>query len=211
MPIQDQLAYALKRTDQGPNKKVAKQLVDSDGQEGIKELISFIEGKPIKRAQMDAMLALAYACEMQPKLFTAHVDFFVSKLDDPINRVIWGSMITLNYIAHLVTHELFEALPKIIDAMDAGTVVTRDYGFKIMVTLYQDKGIQDDMFLLMQEQLMRSPSNQLGQYAEGLMEVLNKNHLKPLIDTLEERRNDVSNEHHIKRLNKNLKNLYKQL
>ena len=120
-------------------------------------------------------------------------------------------MITLNYIAHLVTYELFEALPKIIDAMDAGTVVTRDYGFKIMVTLYQDKSIQEDMFLLMQEQLMKAPSNQLGQYAERLMEVLNKNHLKSLIATLEERRNGISNEHHIKRLNKNLKKLYKQL
>jgi len=67
------------------------------------------------------------------------------------------------------------------------------------------------MFLLIQEQLMKAPSNQLGQYAERLIEVLNKKHLNSLIETLESRREDVTNEHHIKRLNKNLKKLYKQL
>ncbi|MEQ9468720.1 MAG: hypothetical protein RLN88_15025 [Ekhidna sp.] len=211
MSIQNQLAHALGRNDQEPNREVAQKIADSDSSEEVKELVDFIQSKPKKRAQMDAMLALAYVGERNPKLLAPHVDFLVSRLDDPINRVVFGSMITMANIAHLIQLELFDQLPKIIDAMDSGTVVTRDYGFKIMVTLYQDKGIQEDMFLLMQEQLMKAPSNQLGQYAERLMEVLNKNHLKPLIDTLEERRNDVSNEHHIKRLNKNLKKLYKQL
>ena len=211
MPIQNQLAYALKRKDQEPNKMVARQIVDADGQQGVKQLIEFIESKPTKRAQMDAMLALAYVSEIKPALLTPHTAFLISRLNDPINRVIWGSMITLTHMAHLVKEEIFEALPKLIDAMDAGTVVTRDYGFRIMVNLYEDTNLQEDMFLLIQEQLMKAPSNQLGQYAERLMEVLNKKHLKPLIDTLEERRNDVSNEYHIKRLNKNLKKLYKQL
>lgn len=211
MPIQEKLAFALDRKDQEPNRLVARQIVESEGQRGIEDMIEFIESKPIKRAQMDAMLALAYAGELSPKTLAPHVDFLVSKLNDPINRVIWGSMIGLAHIAHLVQPKLFEALPKVIDAMDAGTVVTRDYGFRIMVDLYKDEQFQEDMFLLIQEQLMKAPSNQLGQYAERIIEVLNKNHLNPLIETLESRREDVTNEHHIKRLNKNLKKLYKKL
>lgn len=211
MIIKDKLAYALDRKDQEPNRLVARQIVESEGQRGIEELVDFIESKPIKRAQMDAMLALAYVGELCPKTLAPHVDFLVSKLDDPINRVIWGSMIGLAHIAHLVQPKLFEALPKVIDAMDAGTVVTRDYGFRIMVDLYRTEQFQEDMFLLMQEQLMKAPSNQLGQYAERLMETLNKKHLNSLIETLEERRGDITNDHHIKRLNRNLKKLYKQL
>ncbi|WP_370088999.1 hypothetical protein [Ekhidna sp.] len=211
MPIHNQLAYALDRNDQEPNKRVAQQIVDAGREEEVRELVSFIETGPKQRAQSDVILALAYVGEQAPKLLANQADFLISQLSSPINRVVFGSMIGLSHIAHLKKETLYDSLPQIIDAMDAGTVVTRDYGFRIMVTLYEDTNLQEDMFLLIQEQLMKAPSNQLGQYAERLIEVLNKNHLKPLIDTLEERRNDVSNEHHIKRLNKNLKKLYKQL
>ena len=120
-------------------------------------------------------------------------------------------MIALAFTAHLQREKLFDALPKIIDAMDVGTVVTRDHGYRIMIILYDDKQLQEDMFLLIQEQLMKAPSNQLGQYVERLNEVLNKKHVNPLIETLEERRGDVTNAHHTRRLNRNLKKLYKLL
>ena len=53
--------------------------------------------------------------------------------------------------------------------------------------------------------------NFLRAFVEWVIDVLNKKHLKPLIETLEDRMNDITNEHHIKRLNKNLKKLYKLL
>ena len=139
------------------------------------------------------------------------IDFFVSNLSSAINRVIFGSMIALAHITHLDTEKLFAALSIIIDAMDKGTVVTRDHGFRIMILLYQDINYQDDMFVLIQEQLLKAPSNQLGQYTERLILVLNKKHLNSFIETLEERRNDIANEYHLARLKKNLKKLYKQL
>ncbi|WP_425390096.1 hypothetical protein [Ekhidna sp.] len=211
MPIQDQLAFALDRNDQEPNRLVAKQIVDAGGTKEVKELISFIKSKPKQRAQSDAILALAYVGEQAPALLSDEASFLISQLNSSVNRVIFGSMIALAHIAHLQREKLFDALPKIIDSMDEGTVVTRDHGYRIMITLYNDRRFQDDMFLLIQEQLMKAPSNQLGQYAERLIEVLNENHLQPLIEILEERRADITNEHHIKRLNKNLKKLYRQL
>jgi hypothetical protein len=211
MPIQDNLAYALDRNDQEPNKLVAKQIVDGGGEKEVEELVAFIETNPKQRAQSDAILSLAYIGELSPRLLAGQVDFLIRQLTSPINRVIFGSMIGLAHTAHLQQKKLFDALPVIIDAMEVGTVVTRDHGYRIMVTLYQNDRFQDDMFLLIQEQLMIAPSNQLGQYAERLIDVLNKTHLNSLIETLEERRMDITNEHHIKRLNKNLKKLYKQL
>ncbi len=211
MSIQDQLAYAQERNDQEPNKLLANKIAISGGKNQVKELIDFIESRPKQRAQSDAILALAYVGELNPDLLSEQVDFLIKELKSPINRVIFGSMIGLAHIAHLQIEKLFGALPQIIDAMDAGTVVTRDHGYRIMITLYQDPRVQADVFQLIQEQLMKAPSNQLGQYAERLIEVVNKSHINSLIDILEERRNDVSNEHHVKRLNKNLKKLYKQI
>ncbi|WP_424963073.1 hypothetical protein [Ekhidna sp.] len=211
MPIQDQLAYALDRKDQEPNKQVAKHIVDAGGEKEVNDLVAFIETNPEQRAQSDAILALAYVGECAPELLVEQADFLISQLDSSINRVVFGSMIGLAHIAHLQRAKLFDALPQVIDAMDAGTVVTRDHGYRIMITLYEDLQFQDDMFLLILEQLAKAPSNQVGQYAERLIAVLNKKHLKPLIETLEERRTDISNEHHIKRLSKNLKKLYKLL
>lgn len=211
MSIQDQLSYALDRKDQEPNKLVAKRIVDTGNLNEVKKLIEFIETRPKQRAQSDAVLALAYVGELSPELLKGQAEFFISRLNSPINRVIFGSMIALAHIAHLERKKLFDALPHIIDAMDAGTVVTRDHGYRIMITLYTDDRFQEDMFLLIQEQLMKAPSNQLGQYVERLIAVLDKSDLNSLVETLEERRGDVTNEHHIKRLNKNLKKLYKQL
>ncbi|MEP1034571.1 hypothetical protein [Ekhidna sp.] len=211
MPIQNQLAYALDRNDQEPNKQVAKQIVDTGGVKEVDELVFFVKSRPRQRAQADAILALAYIGEITPELLTNQADFLIGELKSKINRVIFGSMIGLSHIAHLQKEKLYDSLPQIIDAMDAGTVVTRDFGYRIMITLYQENRLQADMFLLIQEQLMKAPANQLGQYTERLIEVLNKSHLNLLIETLEERRTDISNEYHITRLNKNLKKLYKQL
>ena len=211
MSIQDKLAFALDRNDQYPNRQVAESIVDTGGKKKVEELAAFVISQPGQRAQSDAILALAYVGELAPELLSDQAEFLIDQLDSPINRVIFGSMIGLAHIAHLQAEKLFDALPQIIDAMDTGTVVTRDHGYRIMITLYGKNRFQEDLFALIQEQLMKAPSNQLGQYIERLIPVLNKMHLNLLIETLEERQNDIVNEYHVKRLNKNLKKLYKQL
>ncbi|GAB4240212.1 MAG: hypothetical protein Tsb0034_16570 [Ekhidna sp.] len=209
MLIQDHLAYTLGRKDQEPNKLLAREIAEADDKERLNELIQFFESQPHKEYQKDCALTLAWIAEIKPKLIAPHVGYLVGKLDDPINRVIWGSMIALSGIAEYVQDELFEALPKILDAMDAGTVVTRDHGFRILITLYQNKTYQQDVFLLILEQLMKAPSNQLGQYTEKLLVVMEPIHKEDIIQTLESRLEDISDPHHIKRLHKNLKKLYK--
>ena len=209
MPIQDKLAYSLNRKDQKPNKILATEIVNSLGASGVEELIAFFETKPHKELQKDCALTMAWVAEIKPDLVLPYTDYLIGKLEDPINRVIWGSMIALAFVAHLEKEKLFETLPKILDVMDAGTVVTRDHGYRIMMVLYEDQRFQEDMFPLVLEQLSKAPSNQLGQYTERLVSVLNNLHIKSLVDVLEERRGDITNEHHLKRLNKNLKKLYK--
>jgi len=209
MSIQDKLAYAQGRRDQEPNKSLAREIAETDDHGKLDELISVFESRPHVGIQKDCVLTMAWIAEINPEMIAPHSDYFIGKLNDPVNRVIWGSMITLSSIAHYVPDKLFDSLPEILDAMDTGTVVTRDHGYRILITLYQNTTYKQDVFVLILEQLSRAPSNQLGQYAEKLLVVLDTSHKEEVIRVLEERRGDVTNPYHVKRLNKNLKKLYK--
>lgn len=209
MPIQDQLSYSLGLKTQEGNKILAQNIANSDNIEQLNELVKFINSKPHERLQMDAMLTIAYISEHNPKLVLDHIDFLLHKLHDPINRVIFGSMIALSNAAHLALDKLFVNLSQILDAMEAGTVVTKDHGFRILVSLYQEEKYSEDTFFIIIEQIIIASANQLGQYTERMIPVLKANHKKKFITTLEDRREGLSNEYHLKRLSKYLKKLYK--
>ena len=209
MSIKDRLSYSVGRRDQEPNKLLAEEIVAQDDTEKIRELIAVFDAKPHVEIQKDCSLTLAWVAESKPALMAPYVDYFLEKLNDPINRVIWGSMMSLTAIAPFAQQKLFNELPTILDAMDAGTVVTRDHGYRILITLYQNSTYQEDVFLLVLEQLSKAPSNQLGQYAERLIAVLASKHKAQVTATLEGRFEDVDHPHHLKRLEKNLKKLGK--
>ncbi len=209
MSISDQLAYSQGRKDQEPNKILAQGIADIEDTKRLIELITFIESKPHRRLQMDAALTVAYVGELNPEMLIPHVDFLIEKLKDTIDRVAWGSMIALSHISPLVLDQMYKHLPELLDAMDMGSIVGRDHGFKILVNLYREERYSSDMLFILLEQIRKAPSNQLGQYAERLIEVIKDEHKSELITVLEERGQDLTNEYHLKRLTKNLKKLYK--
>ena len=147
---------------------------------------------------------MAWVAETSPQMIVPYTDLLIENFNSSINRVVWGSMIALAEIRDQMPEKLFEALPKILDAMDAGTVVTRDYGFRILISLYSVPSYQEDLLYVILEQIRMAPDNQLGQYAEKFMVVLNPKHKDLLCDVLAERLSELSNSHHINRLNKNL-------
>lgn len=209
MPIQDHLSYSLGLKTQEGNKALAKIIADTSDHDRLDELLQFIETKPHDRLQMDAMLTIAYIAEVKPEMLKEKVDFILGKLNDPINRVVFASMIALAHITHLALDKLYEALPKVIDSMGSGTVVTKDHGFRILARLYQEENYSDDLFFIISDQLILAPSNQLGQYTERMIPIVKPTHRKKLISILEERGEELSNQHHLNRLNRNLKKLYK--
>ncbi len=209
MSISDKLAYSQGRKDQVPNKLLAQEITSAEDSERLIELIKFIESKPHRRLQMDAALTVAYVGDLLPKMLIPHVDFLIRKLKDPIDRVSWGSMIALSHVSPLVIDQMYENLPEILDAMDMGSIVGRDHGYQILVNLYVVDQYSSDMLFILLEQIRKAPSNQLGQYTERLLGVIKPEDKLELIAALEERRLDLTNEYHLKRLTKNLKKLYK--
>lgn len=208
MPISDKLAYGMGHRDQGPNKILAQEIADSEDRSALEELKTLVLSQAHKRFRMDATLTVAYLGELKPSMLTDSADFLLGILDDPIDRVGWGSMIALSHITSSVPDKMYAELPTILDAMDAGGIVGRDHGYRILIDLYTVKKYRSDIFYIVLEQIQKSPSNQLGQYTERLIAVIKKENKKELISALEERRAELTNEHHIKRLTKNLKKLY---
>lgn len=209
MSISEKLAYSLGRKDQEPNKLLAQEIADNEDEKQLIELIDFIKSNPHRRLQMDAALTVAYVGDLKPKMLIPHVPFLLEKLSDPIDRVAWGSMIALSHVSPLVIDEMYDNLTTILDAMDMGSIVGRDHGYQILVNLYTVDQYASDMLYILLEQIRKAPPNQLGQYTERLAEVIQTEDKQKLIDALEERRLELSNEHHLKRLTKNLKKLYK--
>jgi len=209
MAIQEHLAYSLDRKDQVPNKALAERIVNEGGEAQLQELVDFFLTHPHRELQKDCVLTMASVGEQSPKMLVPYIDLLIENFDSSINRVVWGSMIALAFLAHLVPDKIYRGLPKIIDAMDQGTVITRDHGYRMLITLYQSDKYREDLFYIILEQIQLAPSNQLGQYAEKLIKVLDTKHKDELIAVLEDRSADLTNEHHKKRLSKNLKKLYK--
>ena len=198
------LSFSKNRRDQGPNRILATKISDSRDVGILKELIDFFKTKPNKELQKDCVLTMAWVAETSPQMIVPYTDLLIENFNSSINRVVWGSMIALAEIRDQISEKLFEALPKILDAMDAGTVVTRDYGFRILISLYSVPSYQEDILYVILEQIRMAPDNQLGQYAEKFMVVLNPEHKALLYNVLAERLSELSNSHHIKRLNKYL-------
>lgn len=209
MPIQDHLSYSLGLKTQEGNKALAKIIADTSDHDRLDKLLQFIETKPHERLQMDAMLTVAYIAEMNPEMVVGKVNFLIDKLTDSINRVVFAGMIALAHISHLIPEKLYDCLPQILDAMKVGTVVTKDHGFRILINLYKIEQFTSDMLFIISDQLLLAPHNQLGQYTERMIEVVKLEHKKKLISILEGLREELQSDFHLKRMNKNLKKLYK--
>ncbi|MDW3196472.1 MAG: hypothetical protein R8G66_29120 [Cytophagales bacterium] len=197
---------SLDRRDQGPNEVIAQAIVDDAGGDLLEEVVQVIHSKAATRTINDVVMTLMAVSRIHPKLLVQKADVFIDLLESKSNRQVWGSMIALANMAPLVKEKLKPHLVKILQAMDEGTVVTRDHGFSILTELYKEDQ-SGDLLALINEQLLNAPSNQVGQYTEKFMEVVRKEDVSTFVEALEVRGQELTNEHHLKRLGKNLKNL----
>lgn len=202
----DHFSSSLDRRDQGPNEEIAQQIVDGEGGKLLEEVVQVIQSKAVTRTKNDAVMVLMAISRINPKMLVNQADLFIHLLESKSNRQVWGSMIALANMASLVKEKIKPHLAKILQAMDEGTVVTRDHGFSILTELYKEDRT-GDLLALIHEQLLNAPPNQVGQYTEKFMEVVRREDIPAFVEALEVRGRELINEHHLKRLGKNLKKL----
>ena len=205
--IPDQLAHSLGRKDEAPNIKLAEKIVKENNTEAVKELISLLEvGNAAARS--DAIKVLYEAGERNPKIISAHTNVFIQLLHHKDNRMKWGAMSALSAISRADAKKLTSSLPTILNAMDEGSVITRDHGIFILAQVAKLKNHHDDCMTLLLEQLEKAPVNQVPMYAERTREIISKPYVARFKKIIAGREDVLSIESKKKRIEKLMKTLH---
>lgn len=189
----NQLASSHDRRDEVPNQELARKIIKSKDKKAIQELVNNLKNKN-KDIQADCIKVLYEVGAEQPALIKEYLDDFTALINSKNNRLAWGGMSAINSITGEVPDAVYKLLPRLIDAANAGSVITRDNLVSILIKLEGEKKYQGKVFPLLIEQLTTCPTNQLPMYAEnGLPVVTNKNKAS-FISILQQRLPEVVSE-----------------
>jgi hypothetical protein len=192
MPInvKDQLATSLGKNDEAPNIALATKIVKSGDIAAVKDLISLLDDK--KTAVRSDVIKVVYEiAERHVEMILPYTSTILNLLNHKDNRMIWGAMSALSAISMEKPELMAKYLPAILEAMDSGSVITRDHGIVILCQVSRLKKYHNDCMELLLEQLEKSPVNQIASYAEKIFEVLSPGYVKRFASILKSRK-DVS-------------------
>lgn len=193
MGVENFLSTSLGRKDEGPNVELAQKIASEADMSSVKELIALFDRKKIQNLQNDAIKVLYEIGSINPTLISEYTEIFVNLLEHPNNRLRWGGMTALASIVYINTKAVYDHLPKILDAAEAGTVITKDYAVRILAGFCKDKSYAEDAFPILLEMIMKSPENQLAMYAEECALICTEKAQKEaLILALSERLPDIA-------------------
>ena len=206
MTILNELASALNRRDEIPNQELAHKIAQTDDKLAVKELVENLQNKD-KNIQSDCIKTLDEIGKLRPKLVAEHIDALLALLTHKNNRLQWGAMSTINAIANENLAAVYHALSLIITSADKGSVITNDHCVGILVKLCAKKEYADDAFSLLNERLLKSPTNQLPMYAEMTFPIINAQNSAVFIRTLTTRLPEIEKDTKRKRVEKILKKI----
>jgi hypothetical protein len=209
MSILNKLASALERRDEVPNQELARRIADKNDSKAVKELVDNLLNKN-KDIHNDCIKVLYEIGELKPSLIAGYVKDFIALLNHKNNRLQWGAMAALDKITLENPKLMYANLSKIIDAMEKGSVITKDSGVNILIKLCSLKEYASDTFSLLLEQLVSSPTNQLPMYAERALPAINEKTKTAFIKVLTSRLGDIEKDTKRKRVENVIKKLSKK-
>jgi len=206
MTIIDKLSSSLNRRDEVPNVELAKSIAIAKDKNGIKMLIGHLQDKN-KDIQSDCIKVIYEIASLNPELIAPYAKELVALLDTKNNRLQWGAMTALNAITTQAPEVIYSALAKIIATADKGSVITNDHCVSILIKLCALTKYEAAAFSLLNERLLKSPTNQLPMYAENSWPVINSKTKATFIKTLLSRVGEIEKDTKRKRVEKVLKKL----
>ena len=206
MTILNKLASSFGRRDEVPNQELAQQILKSKNTKAIKELVDNLANKD-KNIQSDCIKVLYEIGEQQPQLIAAYEKEFLSLLDSRNNRLVWGAMTALDYIASINPKGIHKNLAKILLVADSGSVITKDHAVGILIKLSSEKKYTDDAMSLLLDQFRSCPTNQLPMYAENALKAIPAKSTADFAKVLSARLGGIEKESKRKRIEKVIKRL----
>ena len=201
MSVLQKLATSLNRRDEVPNQELAKEISAANDQQAVRELVDNLLNKN-RGIQNDCIKVLYEIGERKPALIAPYAADFVALLNSKNNRMQWGAMTALYMISSENPKVIYAAMPKIMAACEAGSVITRDNAVNILISLCAVKQYAGNSFSLLLEIVQNSPVNQVPMYAERAMPVINDKNKSAFIQVLSSRLADIEKETGRKRVEK---------
>ena len=203
----DQLADSLGRRDEAPNIVLAEKIAQTLDKTAIKEIVSLTNHKR-KAVVYDALKVLYEIGARKPALITGYFKDFLTFLTNKDNRIQWGAMTALSVISKDKPELLAKHIVEVVDAMDYGSVITRDHGIYILTDIGRINKHHANCMELLLEQIEKSPVNQVPMYAEKTAEIITPIYVDRLIEILQSREDVLSIESKRKRIDELIKKLY---
>jgi predicted enzyme involved in methoxymalonyl-ACP biosynthesis len=186
------LACRLIRSDESPNIELAQKLCESMDKKGIQEIMDGLKSEEQAVAN-DCIKVLYEIGQRKPELVTDFVDNFITALSDKNNRIVWGSMTALAYIAPIRPEAIFNRLPEIVVAYKNGRVITVDNSISVFAQLCKTNGdYQTRVFPILLEHLRNCRAKEIPQHAERMAVCINSDNKEAFLKALEARINELS-------------------
>ena len=187
MPILNKLASALERSDEVPNQLLAKEIAASADKVAVQELVDNLANKD-KDIQSDCIKVLYEIGAIKPELIAGYVDTFVSLLGSRNNRLVWGAMTALGAVATVDTSAITKHIDTIIEATDKGSVITQDWGIRVLATLAaKDSAAAKRIFPFLMEFLEKCPAKDVPRHAESILPAVNTMNRDAILAVLDAR------------------------
>ncbi|HZV68713.1 MAG TPA: hypothetical protein VFG10_04185 [Saprospiraceae bacterium] len=206
--ISEQLASSLGRKNQEPNIALAEKISKTSDKKAVEELITLMNHKT-SSLRHDAIKVLYEIGERKSELIIPFSNEFLKLFDQKDNWMKWGAMSALSMISKTNPELIAKHLTVVLDAMDSGSVITRDHGIYILSNVATLKKHHNDCMDLLLEQIQKAPVNQVPMYAEKTAEVISTPYVKRLEKVLRSRQDVMEIPSKAKRIEKLLKGLQK--
>ena len=199
MSVLQKLACMQNRRDEAPNQELGRELAEKENIEGIREIAENLWNKD-KNIQSDCIAVLYWIGSIKPELVEVYVSDFLKLLHSKNNRLVWGAMIALSTIADRKPEEIFDNRGDIVEAIENGSVITRDNGLKTLATVTSTGGKYNKaIFPFLIEHLKRCRPKDVPQHAESIFGAVNPGNKKEYTDVSNNRK-DVLAPLQLKRL-----------
>ena len=205
--VLERIASSLDRRDEIPNQTLAHDIIQAEDRKAVEILKDGLYSRE-RAIQNDCIKVLYEIGYKRPDLILNCFEDFIEQLHADNNRLQWGAMIALSTLSRLESNELYKELPAIIKVAEKGSVITKDNAINIMIELGKTSGYRNKVFVLLIEQLLKSPINQFPKYAEQTLILVNSSNKVEFVNTVSSRLSDLVKESHINRVKKVLRKVH---
>lgn len=192
MSVLDQIAHFQGRRDEVPNQELARQLVETQDTDGVREIAENLWHKD-RHVQADCIKVLYEVGYLAPELVAPYADEFLKLLRSRNNRLVWGGMIALATVAGLAADSLYPERAEILKAMERGSVITVDAGVQALAGLAATSAERRrELLPTLFEHLQTCRPKDVAQHSEKIAPAVDAEHADAFIQVLETRMEDLS-------------------